>query len=92
MRKKQQQSCSIIHSLRESQQQELSRFLNPPSIETTLLSEDHNANNADNPSQPEMSGLQQLLSPTLSDRGGYRQDSRGASVGLLDLIRSPLSR
>ncbi|XP_028446813.1 sodium leak channel NALCN isoform X3 [Perca flavescens] len=75
IRAKQQQSCSIIHSLRESQQQELSRFLNPPSIETTLPSEDHNANNPDNPSQPEMSGLQQLLSPTLSDRGGYRQDS-----------------
>uniref|UniRef100_A0A3Q3A3Q0 Sodium leak channel NALCN n=1 Tax=Kryptolebias marmoratus TaxID=37003 RepID=A0A3Q3A3Q0_KRYMA len=75
IRAKQQQSCSIIHSLRESQQQELSRFLNPPSIETTVPSEDHNANNADNPSQPEMSGLQQLLSPTLSDRGGYRQDS-----------------
>ncbi|KAI3356427.1 hypothetical protein L3Q82_017640, partial [Scortum barcoo] len=72
---KQQQSCSIIHSLRESQQQELSRFLNPPSIETTVPSEDHNTNNPDNPSQPEMSGLQQLLSPTLSDRGGYRQDS-----------------
>ncbi|XP_061547925.1 sodium leak channel non-selective protein isoform X2 [Phycodurus eques] len=67
-----QQSCSIIHSLRESQQQELSRFLNPPSIETTVPSEDRNA---DNPSQPEMSGLQQMLSPTLSDRGGYRQDS-----------------
>ncbi|XP_010783071.1 sodium leak channel non-selective protein [Notothenia coriiceps] len=75
IRAKQQQSCSIIHSLRESQQQELSRFLNPPSIETTLPSEDHNTNNPDNPSQPEMSGLQQLLSPTLSDRGGYRQDS-----------------
>uniref|UniRef100_A0A3Q1F0T1 Sodium leak channel NALCN n=1 Tax=Acanthochromis polyacanthus TaxID=80966 RepID=A0A3Q1F0T1_9TELE len=75
IRAKQQQSCSIIHSLRESQQQELSRFLNPPSIETTVPSEDHNANNADNPSQPEMSDLQQLLSPTLSDRGGYRQDS-----------------
>ncbi|XP_071779648.2 sodium leak channel NALCN isoform X3 [Centroberyx gerrardi] len=75
IRAKQQQSCSIIHSLRESQQQELSRFLNPPSIETTLPSEDHNANNPDNPSQPELSGLQQLLSPTLSDRGGYRQDS-----------------
>ncbi|XP_057708346.1 sodium leak channel non-selective protein isoform X2 [Corythoichthys intestinalis] len=74
IRAKQQQSCSIIHSLRESQQQELSRFLNPPSIETTVPSEDHNANNPDN-SQPEMSGLQQLLSPTLSDRGGYRQDS-----------------
>uniref|UniRef100_A0A3Q3XCD7 Ion transport domain-containing protein n=1 Tax=Mola mola TaxID=94237 RepID=A0A3Q3XCD7_MOLML len=75
IRAKQQQSCSIIHSLRVSQQQELSRFLNPPSIETTVPSEDHNANNPDNPSQPEMSGLQQLLSPTLSDRGGYRQDS-----------------
>uniref|UniRef100_A0A3B5A9D5 Sodium leak channel, non-selective n=1 Tax=Stegastes partitus TaxID=144197 RepID=A0A3B5A9D5_9TELE len=75
IRTKQQQSCSIIHSLRESQQQELSRFLNPPSIETTMPSEDHNTNNPDNPSQPEMSGLQQLLSPTLSDRGGYRQDS-----------------
>ncbi|KAG7238814.1 hypothetical protein INR49_030358, partial [Caranx melampygus] len=74
-REKQQQSCSIIHSLRVSQQQELSRFLNPPSIETTVPSEDHNTNNPDNPSQPEMSGLQQLLSPTLSDRGGYRQDS-----------------
>ncbi|KAJ8256072.1 hypothetical protein COCON_G00199360 [Conger conger] len=68
--------CSIIHSLRESQQQELSRFLNPPSIETTLPSEDANAHNQDNPSQPEQIGsLQQLLSPTLSDRGGYRQDS-----------------
>ncbi|KAG9349573.1 hypothetical protein JZ751_028021, partial [Albula glossodonta] len=80
---KQQQSCSIIHSLRESQQQELSRFLNPPSIETTLPSEDVNAHNQDNPSQPEwqscfsqqISSLQQLLSPTLSDRGSYRQDS-----------------
>uniref|UniRef100_A0A668RI92 Sodium leak channel NALCN n=1 Tax=Oreochromis aureus TaxID=47969 RepID=A0A668RI92_OREAU len=75
IRAKQQQSCSIIHSLRESQQQELNRFLNPPSIETTVPSEDHNANNPDNPSQPEMSGFQQLRSPTLSDRGGYRQDS-----------------
>uniref|UniRef100_A0A671U6P0 Sodium leak channel NALCN n=1 Tax=Sparus aurata TaxID=8175 RepID=A0A671U6P0_SPAAU len=75
IRAKQQQLCSIIHSLRESQKQELSRFLNPPSIETTVPSEDHNTNNPDNPSQPEMSGLQQLLSPTLSDRGGYRQDS-----------------
>uniref|UniRef100_A0A3Q0SP05 Sodium leak channel, non-selective n=1 Tax=Amphilophus citrinellus TaxID=61819 RepID=A0A3Q0SP05_AMPCI len=75
IRAKQQQSCSIIHSLRESQQQELNRFLNPPSIETTVPSEDRNANNPDNPSQPEMSGLQQLRSPTLSDRGGYRQDS-----------------
>ncbi len=51
---KQQQSCSIIHSLRESQQQELSRLLNPPSIETTMPSEDHNTNNPDNPSQPEV--------------------------------------
>uniref|UniRef100_A0A8C5EJL8 Sodium leak channel NALCN n=1 Tax=Gouania willdenowi TaxID=441366 RepID=A0A8C5EJL8_GOUWI len=75
IRAKQQQSCSIIHSLRESQQQELSRFLNPPSIETTVPSEEHNAHNPDNPTQPEMSGPQQLLSPTLSDRGGYRQDS-----------------
>ncbi|XP_034041683.1 sodium leak channel non-selective protein isoform X1 [Thalassophryne amazonica] len=74
IRAKQQQSCSIIHSLRESQQQELSHFLNPPSIETTVPSDDHNAN-TDNPSQAEMSGAQQLLSPTLSDRGGYRQDS-----------------
>ncbi|KAH0624523.1 hypothetical protein JD844_032093 [Phrynosoma platyrhinos] len=71
---KQQQSCSIIHSLRESQQQELSRFLNPPSIETTQPSDDMNANNQDN-AQPETSSQQQLLSPTLSDRGGYRQDS-----------------
>ncbi|TKS66912.1 Sodium leak channel non-selective protein [Collichthys lucidus] len=74
IRAKQQQSCSIIHSLRESQQQEINRLLNPPSIETTVPSEDHNTNNPDNPSQPE-SGLQQLLSPMLSDRGGYRQDS-----------------
>ncbi|XP_029112498.1 sodium leak channel NALCN isoform X4 [Scleropages formosus] len=75
IRAKQQQSCSIIHSLRVSQQQELSRFLNPPSIETTVPSEDVNANSQENPSQPEMSSLQQLLSPTLSDRGSYRQDS-----------------
>ncbi|MBN3307631.1 NALCN protein, partial [Amia calva] len=75
IRAKQQQSCSIITSLRESQQQEWSRFLNPPSIETTLPNEDVNANNKDNPSQPETSSQQQLLSPTLSDRGGYRQDS-----------------
>ncbi|XP_060129352.1 LOW QUALITY PROTEIN: sodium leak channel NALCN [Zootoca vivipara] len=75
IRAKQQQSCSIIHSLRESQQQELSRFLNPPSIETTQPSEDMNANNQDNSTQPETSSQQQLLSPTLSDRGGYRQDS-----------------
>ncbi|XP_058885039.1 sodium leak channel non-selective protein isoform X1 [Acipenser ruthenus] len=75
IRAKQQQSCSIIHSLRESQQQELSRFLNPPSIETTKPSEDINANSNDNPSQPETSNPQQLLSPTLSDSGGHRQDS-----------------
>ncbi|KAF7252754.1 Sodium leak channel non-selective protein [Varanus komodoensis] len=78
IRAKQQQSCSIIHSLRESQQQELSRFLNPPSIETTQPSEDMNANNQDNSTQPETSSQQQLLSPTLSDRGGYRQDSTEA--------------
>lgn len=59
---KQQQWCSIIHSLRVSQQQELSRFLNPPSIETTVPSEDHNANNPDNPSQPEVM-LRFLTSP-----------------------------
>ncbi|KAM9343379.1 sodium leak channel NALCN isoform 3-T3 [Pholidichthys leucotaenia] len=71
-----QQSFSIIHSLRESQQQELSRLLNPPSIETTVPSEDHNANNPDNPSQPEVKPrIHTLRSPTLSDRGGYRQDS-----------------
>jgi len=75
IRAKQQQSCSIIHSLRESQQQELSRFLNPPSIETTQPSEDMNANSQDNNMQPETSSQQQLLSPTLSDRGGSRQDA-----------------
>ncbi|CAH6821576.1 Nalcn [Phodopus roborovskii] len=73
IRAKQQQSCSIIHSLRESQQQELSRFLNPPSIETTQPSEDTNANSQDQNMQPETSSQQQLLSPTLSDRGGSRQ-------------------
>ncbi|XP_029442194.1 sodium leak channel non-selective protein-like [Rhinatrema bivittatum] len=78
IRAKQQQSCSIIHSLRESQQQELSRFLNPPSIETTQPSEDMNTNNQENNTQPETSSQQQLLSPTLSDRGGYRQDSTEA--------------
>lgn len=101
---KQQQSCSIILSLRESQQQDLRRLLNPPSIETTVPSEDTNTHNQDNPTQPEVnravsvcfcvlfsvmkwcermflvvsqqnSGLQTLLSPTLSDRSGYRQDS-----------------
>ncbi|KTG33850.1 hypothetical protein cypCar_00003670 [Cyprinus carpio] len=76
IRAKQQQSCSIILSLRESQQQDLRRLLNPPSIETTVPSEDTNAHNQDNPTQPEQnSGLQTLLSPTLSDRSGYRQDS-----------------
>uniref|UniRef100_A0A672SP91 Sodium leak channel non-selective protein n=1 Tax=Sinocyclocheilus grahami TaxID=75366 RepID=A0A672SP91_SINGR len=75
IRAKQQQSCSIILSLRESQQQDLRRLLNPPSIETTVPSEDTNAHNQDNPTQPESSGLQTLLSPTLSDRSRYRQDS-----------------
>lgn len=51
---KQQQSCSIILSLRESQQQDLRRLLNPPSIETTVPSEDTNAHNHDNPTQPEV--------------------------------------
>ncbi|EGW00308.1 Sodium leak channel non-selective protein [Cricetulus griseus] len=78
IRAKQQQSCSIIHSLRESQQQELSRFLNPPSIETTQPSEDTNANSQDHNTQPETSSQQQLLSPTLSDRGGSRQDAADA--------------
>nr|BAC31915.1 unnamed protein product [Mus musculus] len=76
IRAKQQQSCSIIHSLRESQEQERSRlFLNPPSIETTQPSEDSNANSQDHSMQPETSSQQQLLSPTLSDRGGSRQDA-----------------
>lgn len=48
------QKQQSFHSLRLSQQQELSCFLNPPSIETTVPSEDHNANNPDNPSQPEV--------------------------------------
>ncbi|XP_076118657.1 sodium leak channel NALCN [Alosa pseudoharengus] len=74
IRAKQQQSCSIIDSLRDGQQH-LRQFF-PPSIETTLPSEEVNTNNQDNnPSQPENSGLQTLLSPTLSDRSGYRQDS-----------------
>ncbi len=51
---KQQQSCSIILSLRESQQQDLRRLLNPPSIETTVPSEETNAHNQDNPTQPEV--------------------------------------
>uniref|UniRef100_A0A4W3GNM6 Sodium leak channel NALCN n=1 Tax=Callorhinchus milii TaxID=7868 RepID=A0A4W3GNM6_CALMI len=61
IRAKQQQSCSIIHSLRESQQQELSRFLIPPSIETTQASEEMLASNQDNETQPEV-----CLSPFLS--------------------------
>ncbi|OXB79905.1 UNVERIFIED_CONTAM: hypothetical protein H355_000935 [Colinus virginianus] len=97
IRAKQQQSCSIIHSLRESQQQELSRFLNPPSIETTQPSEDMNAINQDNSAQPETSSQQQLLSPTLSDRGGYRQDSADAGkpqrkIGQWCLPSSPKPR
>ncbi|XP_048656617.1 sodium leak channel NALCN isoform X5 [Marmota marmota marmota] len=78
IRAKQQQSCSIIHSLRESQQQELSRFLNPPSIETTQPSEDTTANSQDPNMPPKTSSQQQLLSPTLSDRGGSRQDASEA--------------
>ncbi|CAM9262063.1 unnamed protein product, partial [Lampetra planeri] len=35
IRAKQQQSCSIIHSLRESQQQELTRLLSPPPLVET---------------------------------------------------------
>eukprot|EP00063_Salmo_salar_P044431 XP_014019266.1 PREDICTED: sodium leak channel non-selective protein isoform X3 [Salmo salar] len=85
IRAKQQQSCSIIHSLRESQQQELSRFLNPPSIQTTLPSEDINANQ-DHSTQPE------LLSPTLSDRGGYRQDSSERPQRKLGQWRLPAGR
>ncbi|XP_012689441.1 sodium leak channel non-selective protein isoform X2 [Clupea harengus] len=77
IRAKQQQSCSIIDSLRDGQQH-LHQFY-PPSIETTLPSEEVNTNSQDNPSQPENSGLSQLLSPTLSDRSGYRQDSSDLS-------------
>ncbi|XP_073899137.1 sodium leak channel NALCN isoform X4 [Castor canadensis] len=73
IRAKQQQSCSIIHSLRESQQQELSRFLNPPSIETTQPSEETNVNSQDHNTQPETSSQQQLLSPTAPDQGGNQQ-------------------
>uniref|UniRef100_A0A6Q2XKE2 Ion transport domain-containing protein n=1 Tax=Esox lucius TaxID=8010 RepID=A0A6Q2XKE2_ESOLU len=91
IRAKQQQSCSIIHSLRESQQQELSRFLNPPSIQTTLPSDDIHANQ-DHPTQPELSGLQQLLSPTLSDRGGYRQDSSERPQRKLGQWRLPIPK
>nr|XP_020754233.1 sodium leak channel non-selective protein [Odocoileus virginianus texanus] len=78
IRAKQQQSCSIIISLKQSQQQELKRILNPPSIETTQPSEDLKTNSQDNSVQPESSSQQQLLSPTLSDRGGGRQDAAEA--------------
>lgn len=54
---KQQQSCSIILSLRESQKQDLRRLLNPPSIETTVPSDEANTNNQDNPTQPEVPSL-----------------------------------
>ncbi|XP_062389409.1 sodium leak channel non-selective protein [Sardina pilchardus] len=71
-------SCSILESLRDGQQHLRQVF--PPSIETTLPSEEVNTNNQDhNPSLPENSGLQTLLSPTLSDRSGYRQDSSDLS-------------
>ncbi|OWK00911.1 hypothetical protein Celaphus_00016810 [Cervus elaphus hippelaphus] len=53
IRAKQQQSCSIIISLKQSQQQELKRILNPPSIETTQPSEDLKTNSQDNSVQPE---------------------------------------
>lgn len=92
IRAKQQQSCSIILSLRESQQQDLRRLLNPPSIETTLPSEDTNNPNQDNPTQPENSGLQTLLSPTLSDRSGYRQDSADRPQRKLGQWRLPAGR
>ncbi|KAI4903016.1 hypothetical protein NFI96_010056 [Prochilodus magdalenae] len=93
IRAKQQQSCSIILSLRESQQQDLRRLLNPPSIETTVPSDDANANNQDNPTQPEQnSGLQTLLSPTLSDRSGYRQDSGDRPQRKLGQWRLPTGR
>ncbi|XP_073702037.1 sodium leak channel NALCN isoform X1 [Garra rufa] len=93
IRAKQQQSCSIILSLRESQQQDLRRLLNPPSIETTVPSEDTNAHNQDNPTQPEQnSGLQTLLSPTLSDRSGYRQDSADRPQRKLGQWRLPAGR
>uniref|UniRef100_A0A8C2BWP5 Sodium leak channel NALCN n=2 Tax=Cyprinus carpio TaxID=7962 RepID=A0A8C2BWP5_CYPCA len=92
IRAKQQQSCSIILSLRESQQQDLRRLLNPPSIETTIPSEDTNTHNQDNPTQPENSGLQTLLSPTLSDRSGYRQDSADRPQRKLGQWRLPAGR
>ncbi|XP_063069681.1 sodium leak channel non-selective protein [Engraulis encrasicolus] len=68
---KQQQSCSIIQSLRE--EQKIQHPFLPPSI--TLPSEDLYPNNQDNPSQPENSDLQQMLSPTLSTGSSLRQDS-----------------
>ncbi|GAA6099858.1 sodium leak channel non-selective protein isoform X2 [Tachysurus ichikawai] len=92
IRAKQQQSCSIILSLRESQKQDLRRLLNPPSIETTLPSEEANTNNQDNPTQPENSGLQTLLSPTLSDRSSYRQDSTDRPQRKLGQWRLPTGR
>ncbi|KAK7882358.1 hypothetical protein WMY93_028532 [Mugilogobius chulae] len=81
IRAKQQQSCSIIHSLRESQQQELSRFLNPPSIETTCQVKTTMLTIQTTPHSPRRSCLcidewpPAAPEPTLSDRGGYRQDS-----------------
>ncbi|KAI5106950.1 sodium leak channel non-selective protein precursor, partial [Silurus meridionalis] len=92
IRAKQQQSCSIILSLRESQKQDLRRLLNPPSIETTVPSDEANANNQDNPTQPENSGLQTLLSPTLSDRSSYRQDSADRPQRKLGQWRLPTGR
>ncbi|XP_058249553.1 sodium leak channel non-selective protein isoform X1 [Hemibagrus wyckioides] len=93
IRAKQQQSCSIILSLRESQKQDLRRLLNPPSIETTVPSDEANANNQDNPTQPEQnSGLQTLLSPTLSDRSSYRQDSADRPQRKLGQWRLPTGR
>lgn len=123
---KQQQSCSIILSLRESQKQDLRRLLNPPSIETTLPSDEANTNNQDNPTQPEVpnlrshinlhhvccsmkqyvynlmalhdaisqqnSGLQTLLSPTLSDRSSYRQDSADRPQRKLGQWRLPTGK
>lgn len=76
---KQQQSCSIIDSLRESQQQELSRLLNPPSIETTVPSEDHNANNPDNPSQPEVRRYTPIHAHTLAHTHSLMCSKRIAS-------------
>ncbi|XP_060785507.1 sodium leak channel non-selective protein isoform X3 [Neoarius graeffei] len=93
IRAKQQQSCSIILSLRESQKQDLRRLLNPPSIETTMPSDEANTNNQDNPTEPEQnSGLQTLLSPTLSDRSSYRQDSADRPQRKLGQWRLPTGR